>query len=177
MGQRQDKAGSTTRIITVTLRDSTSVAYKTGIAYGSVAYSYTREGDSARANGTCVTTGGGVDTFTDHGWIEISAANQPGKYQFGCPSGMVAAGAISAKVTFEGAGFIDKEEPVLLTAYDPQDAVRMGQTALPNAVPGSENGVLIAGSNAATTFDSLTVTHAFNTGDFLINGNWRAAGI
>ena len=53
MASRQLQAGATSKIITVTLRDSTG-ALKTGIAYGSVTYAYSREGDNARSYGTCV---------------------------------------------------------------------------------------------------------------------------
>ena len=39
-----------------------------------------------------------------------------------------------------------------VSELDPQDAVRAGLTALPNATPGQPNGVLIAGTNASATF-------------------------
>lgn len=45
-----------------------------------------------------------------------------------------------------------------IVAYDPQDAVHLGLSAIPNATAGAANGLLIAGTNAATTIDGLTLT-------------------
>jgi len=146
MATRTLKVGSTSQIITVTVRDSTG-ALKTAIAYGSVTYSYTREGDNARANGTCVSAS--LDAYTDHGWVEISAANQPGKYQFGIPNAMIAAGAVKATITLRAAGAIDQVEHALLTVADLQDGVHLGLTAVPAVAIGSAGALLIQGTGTA----------------------------
>jgi hypothetical protein len=43
---------------------------------------------------------------------------------------------------------------------DWSDAVRMGMTALPNATPGAAGGLLIAGTNVATTFNGVAASGA-----------------
>lgn len=48
--------------------------------------------------------------------------------------------------------------------------------SLPNAVPGAGNGLLIAGSNAATTFATLDVTAAFTTGAVTVGGSLSVTG-
>lgn len=49
--------------------------------------------------------------------------------------------------------------------------------SLPDAVPGEAGGVFIAGSNAATTFASLTITAALGVGtNFTVGGNFQTAG-
>lgn len=53
----------------------------------------------------------------------------------------------------------DKFEVV---AFDPQDGVRLALSGLANATPGATGGLTIAGSNAATTFATLTSTGAFS---------------
>lgn len=45
-------------------------------------------------------------------------------------------------------------------AQDVTDAARFGLTSIPNAMPGAAGGLTIAGSNAATTFATLTVSGA-----------------
>lgn len=48
-----------------------------------------------------------------------------------------------------------------VVAYDPQDAVRAGLTAMPNAAAAASGGLLISGSNSGTTtLGALTVTGA-----------------
>lgn len=51
-----------------------------------------------------------------------------------------------------------------IVAYDPQVGTNLGLSALPTANPGAANGVLIAGSNAATTISALTLTGAAASG-------------
>lgn len=48
--------------------------------------------------------------------------------------------------------------------------------AIPAAVAGASGGLVIAGSNAATTFATLTSTGAFTVDDFLIGGNFDVVG-
>lgn len=48
-----------------------------------------------------------------------------------------------------------------VVAYNPQDSVRLGLTAMPNAAAAASGGLLISGSNAGTTtLGALTVTGA-----------------
>ncbi len=54
-----------------------------------------------------------------------------------------------------------------VVGFDPFNANNLGLASIPSVAPGAANGLLIAGSNAATTLDSLTVTNDLNiTGSF-----------
>jgi hypothetical protein len=70
-----------------------------------------------------------------------------------------------------------------IVPYDPFDGVRLGLTGLANAVPGAPNGLLIAGTNAATTFTSsagsaLTISSTGANGSGLVvSGNGTGHGI
>ena len=88
MRSRGPGAASNSKIIEVALRDSTTGQLKTGVAYGSMTYSFIREGDNAnKATGTCVTMT--KDSYADHGWVETDIA---GIYQFGVPQAALATG-------------------------------------------------------------------------------------
>ncbi len=106
----QVSGGDTSVNVTVALRDSTTGQLKTGIAYGSVTYSYIRDGAASGATGTCITATKG--TYADHGWVETDYA---GLYQFGIPDAALAAGANGATVKLTASGCIDKTYRVLIS--------------------------------------------------------------
>jgi hypothetical protein len=72
-------------------------------------------------------------------------------------------GALILHATGTGADPTDIYYDVV--AFDPQVATNLGLSALPTANPGAASGVLIAGSNAATTFATIT-----STGTLTIDG-------
>ena len=128
--------GSTSTMVIVKLRDSTTGQLKTGVAYGSVTYSYWIDGASSGGTGTCVDATLGA--FTSTGWKETSYA---GMYQFGIPNAALASGSgVSIKLVASGA--IDAVVDVQLTS-----ATRgLTGTAVPDAVAGAASGLSIVGS-------------------------------
>ncbi len=123
-----------------------------------------------------------VGTFTSSGFKEIDATHMPGWYQFCPPNAAIASGAKSCGFHLQGAtNMAPLPIEVDLVAYDPMDTVRLGLTALPNAVAGANtglpvvgtqipnatagaaNGLFIAGTNAATVITgSLTTAFTGN---------------
>ena len=156
--------GSTSQLIEVLLRDSTTGQGKTGLAAASVTAYYIREGAAANASmtldGTMV-----LGTWKTLGWIEIDSTHQPGLYQFGIPNAAVATGANAVTITFTATGVIGARVRLVLIDADLRNVANLGLTAVPSAAPGAANGIQIAGSNAATTYATLT-----STGAFTING-------
>jgi hypothetical protein len=135
-------AAANSKIVEVMLRDSSTGQAKTGVVYGSVAYSYIREGsDATKATGTCVAMV--LDTYTDHGWIETGIA---GVYQFGIPQAALAAGKNAVTLKLVVSGVLDVKLRILIAGVDLRDGVRGGMTALPNAVAGEAGGVALVGS-------------------------------
>src|SRR5690348_11570685 len=55
-----------------------------------------------------------------------------------------------------------------IVAYDPQSATNLGLSGLSTANPGAAGGLQIAGSNAATTWASATVTGTFTISDGIV---------
>lgn len=138
------KAGKTSKILQIFIQDSSSTtgAGLTGLAYNSsglTAY-YHREGDTTATAITLATMT--VGTFTSGGFEEIDATNMPGWYQFCPPDAALATGSESVGLHLKGAtNMAPLPIEVELVAYDPQDAVRLGLTALPNAAAGANGGL------------------------------------
>jgi hypothetical protein len=80
---------------------------------------------------------------------------------------------------FTGTGAIPVTINVLATAADPTDGVHFGLTAIPNAVAGAANGLVICGSNAAVTFAAGVIINqsGANTAGLAIAGNGSGAGV
>lgn len=150
--------GKTSKVIEVMIRDSTTGQGKTGIAFGSVAARYMREGASASSAITVVTAT--LGTWTSGGWVEVDATNQPGLYQFGVPNAALATGANSVTLSFKISGAIDKAVKFILIDVDLRDPVRAGLTALPNVAQGGAGQLPTADSSGRVT----VITNSDKTG-------------
>jgi hypothetical protein len=147
----QLKKGSTSNILQIFIADSSSTtgAGLTGLtnaSSGLTAY-YHRDTDTTATAISLVTMT--VGTFTSSGFKEIDATNMPGWYQFCPPNAAVASGAASCAFHLKGAtNMAPLPLEVELIAYDPQDSVRLGLTALPNAAAEAAGGLYTRGSGA-----------------------------
>ena len=107
-------AAAASKIVEMTLRDSSTGQMKTGVAYGSVTYSYIREGDNAnKGTGTCVTAT--KDVYSDHGWVETDIA---GVYQFGVPQAALASGKNAVSIKLSATGALDVFKRILIITTD-----------------------------------------------------------
>lgn len=129
---------------------STTGGRKTGLAYntaGLTAY-YTRNGGSATAI-TLATLAAANSAWSSGGFKEVDSTNAPGLYRLDVPDSAFASGADSVVVTLKGAsGMAQVSAEVQLVAWDPQDAVRGGLTALPNANAEAAGGLYTRGTGA-----------------------------
>jgi hypothetical protein len=147
----QLKKGSTSNILQIFIADSSSTtgAGLTGLTQASsglTAY-YHRDTDTTATAITLVTMT--VGTFTSSGFKEIDATNMPGWYQFCPPNAALASGASSCALHLKGAtNMAPLPLEVELIAYDPQDTVRLGLTALPNAAAEAAGGLYTRGTGA-----------------------------
>ena len=82
-------------------------------------------------------------------------------------SGHLTAGSTGYALNAAGSAG-DPWSTVLPGAYSAGTAGHIVGTALPDAAPGSSDGLLRGGSNAATTFASLTCTGAFTVSDGIV---------
>lgn len=146
------KAGATSQTVYVEILDSTSTTggRKTGLAYntaGMTAY-YVRNGGSSTSI-TLATLAAANSAYSSGGFKEVDATNMPGIYRLDLPDAAVAASATDVVVTLKGAtGMVQVSLDIQLVAVDPQDSVRMGMTALPNAAAEAAGGLYTRGTGA-----------------------------
>jgi hypothetical protein len=157
------------KILEVMLRDSTTGAGKTGLAYGDVTYFTIREGtDSTHVHGTCVTMT--KDAYADHGFVELDSTNAPGLYQFGVPDACLASGKNAATILLKASGMITSVKRILIMGQDLRAAALsanatqwLGQTihaATVNGIPVVQihDSAGAGGVNAPANFEDLTIS-------------------
>lgn len=176
------KAGATSSILQIFIRDSSSSTGGglTGLTNSSpslTAYYHRGTDTTATAISLASMT---VGTFTSSGFKEIDATNMPGWYQFCPPDASLAAGAKSCAFHLKGAtNMAPNPFEVMLVAYDPQDTVRLGLTALPNAAAAAAGGVPVLGTNAtAISFTAgVTVSSASGTALTISSSGGNGSGM
>lgn len=173
------KKATTSKLIEVFISDSSSTTGSglTGLVYNSsslTAY-YMRNGASSAVSITLVTMT--LGTWVSGGFVEVDAVNMPGVYQVGLPNAIIALGVDSVVLHFKGAtNMAPLPLELQLVSYDPNDAIRMGLTALPNAVSNAAGGLPIsiagglnldtqlANTNEITAVRMATLTDWINGG-------------
>jgi len=144
------KAGSTSRIEHIFILDSASTtgSGKTLLTNSSVTAYYFRPGNTT-ATSISLTGTGSLGTFTSGLFKEVDATNMPGLYELDIPDAVFAAGANHAVVMVKGTGIAPVVLEYDLVAYDPQDTVRLGLTAMPNVASGSAGAIITSGTGTA----------------------------
>ncbi len=125
------KKGTRSKILLVYALDATDLlSGKTGLSVqtpeGSAAY--IREGESIVRRTPLVE--GKLGEHRAGSFVEVDSKLLPGVYQFGVPDEMLAAGAETVTLMLKFAGAVIEPISIHLVAYDPQDAERLGMTAL-----------------------------------------------
>ncbi len=158
--------GTTSKRILIFIQDARAVdgSGLTGLtnATTSLTCYYARE-DDGNAAGTVVSLQSATrGSFTSSGFVEKDATNMPGWYEFDPPNAALVSGAQWVVFHFQGAAnMVPCPVRIQLVAYNPNDGVRLGLTALPNAAAAASGGLLINGANTGTvTLAALTVTGA-----------------
>ncbi|HSG63282.1 MAG TPA: hypothetical protein VLA24_17795, partial [Pseudomonadales bacterium] len=103
------------------------------------------------------------------GFVEVSATNMPGVYNFGIPDAAIAAGAQWVIIMLKGA---TNMAPVVLeielTAINNQDSVRGGMTALPNAAAAATGGLAVVDAAGAVKVQSGTAANQISLSSGLV---------
>jgi hypothetical protein len=138
---RQIQKGSTDRCAYIRIIDSTDGTPETGVVYNTsgIAMWYRREGATQTAI-TEATLSALDSAHSDGGIIHIG----DGYYRLDLPDAAFATGANSVIVGGAVTGMIVIGEVIQLVNYNPEDAVRMGLTALPNAAADAAGGLPIS---------------------------------
>lgn len=150
---RTIKKGATSQTVYFDVLDSTSTTggRKTGLAFNtsSLTAYYVRSQGTATAI-TLATLAAANTAWSSGGFKEVDATNMPGIYRLDVPDAAFAAGAgDDVVIVLKGAtGMVQASVDVQLVAWDPQDAVRGGLTALPNAAAEAAGGLYTRGTGA-----------------------------
>jgi hypothetical protein len=123
---------TTSKIIEVMMRDSTTGQGLTGINGVNAVASYVIEG----ATSVQYTLANGLPgaVYTSGVWAEVDSTNMPGIYQLHVPNAAFATTAASVTLTIKYAGALDKVIRVCLLAVDLRDSASLGLTNLDAAV-------------------------------------------
>lgn len=105
--------------------------------------------------------------YSSGGFVAVDGTNMPGLYRFDIPNAVFAtAGTDKAVVMLKGA---TNMAPVLLeyqiVAFNPDDAVRLGLTAIPNVAQGTTGSLPTGNATGQVTVVS-TATGAITSGSF-----------
>jgi hypothetical protein len=151
------KRASTSKLVRVFIQDSSQTDGRglTGLLFNSaslVAY-YSKEGQSGATAITLVTMT--VGTWVSGGFKEVDSANMPGLYELGLPDAALSTGNSVIVMLKGAANMVPVVLEIELDAYDPQDAVRLGLTALPNAAAGANGGLPTGDASGRVTVGSL----------------------
>ena len=124
--------GTTSKIVEVILRDSSTGAGKTAVAYTDVTASYVREGGTRTAITLAAGTAG--DAYSTGKWCEVDSTNCPGLYQLHLPNAALATGVDAVTTTLTATGVIDKVVRISLLDVDLRDATDAGLSNLDAAI-------------------------------------------
>lgn len=138
------KAGATSRSIDIWVPDSTSTtgAGKTGLAYNTASLkAYYRKGATGSATSITLATQTVGGAFSSGGFVEVDATNMPGLYRFDIPNAAIDTAGFVHLVFSGASGMAPVTLRIQCVAFDPEDTVRLGLTALPNVAAGANGGL------------------------------------
>lgn len=165
------KRATTSKLIRLFIQDSSQsdgrgLTGLTNASGGLVAYQI-REGQSSA---TAITLSAGtVGTWSSGGFKEVDATNLPGVYELGIPDVALSTGN-SVIIMLKGAtNMVPVICEIEIDAYDPQDATRLGLTALPNAAAGANGGLPTGDASGRVTVGSLAAAAIQSIWDALMS--------
>jgi hypothetical protein len=144
--------GKTSKSIDVFIRDTSQTDGRglTGLVFntGSLVAYYHRPGSAAAAI-TLVTLASATAAWASGGFVAVDGTNMPGLYRLDVPDAVLATGVDEVVIMLRGAANMSVEPiEIQLVSYNPNDSVRMGLTALPNAAAEAAGGLFTRGTGA-----------------------------
>lgn len=165
------KAGTTSKRLVVFIQDVSKNTGEgiTGLSSASpgLTWAYWRE-DTGNSGGVPVTVASATrGTFTSGGFVEIDSTTLPGFYEIGIPNAVLSATNTPSWAVCQLLGALNMASISIefqLVYYDPNDAVRLGLSALPNGTMSIKKNQAINGftfpmfTSAGAEATGLTVT-------------------
>jgi len=164
MAKQDVLTGVTSKRMVIFVKASSTGSGLTGLTHSSsgLTWSWWAE-NTGNAGGNAVTIASATrGTWTSGGFVEIDSSLLPGMYEIGIPNAVLAAGASWAVMQIFGAsGMLPVTVELQLTAYDPNDGVRLGLSSLPDGAMTVAKGVAFANFTFPMTSSS---SHQMQTG-------------
>lgn len=150
------KKGSTDRSVAIRIVDSGDGTPETGVVFNTSGIDlwYRREGE-AKTSITEATLAALTTAHTDGGFLHVG----DGSYRLDLPDAAFATGANHVDVGGTVTGMVVLGGRVRLVNYDPEDTVRLGLTALPNAAADAAGGLPISDAGGLDLDAKLANTH------------------
>jgi len=169
------KKDSTNRSVTIRIIDNSDGTPETGVVWNTAGIDlwYRREG-AAKVSVTEATLAALTDAHSDGGFLHIG----DGEYRIDLPDAAFATSANHVDVGGTVTGMVVIGGRVRLVDYNPEDEVRLGLTALPNAAADAAGGLPISdagGLDMDATVGALTFTTA-NKIDARVD-NWAGTAV
>lgn len=145
------KAGSASQSINIFIQDSSSTtgAGLTGLVFNTASLvAYYALPKAAAVQITLATLAAITTAYSSGGFKEIDATNMPGFYRLDLPDAAIASGRFVSVMLKGATNMAPIPIEIELTAWDNQDTVRGGLTALPNAAAEAAGGLYTRGSGA-----------------------------
>jgi len=143
--------GSTSQLMLVDLYASDGTD-KTGLAFGDMTITYTRNNGSADVDVTEATMTMG--TWATGGFIEVDATNSPGQYQFGVPDAAIADGADYVKIKFRATATVTRNIHVRLIDVD----FRAGSNVDSDVIAWTGTATTISSTSAKPEIDVFSLS-------------------
>lgn len=144
---RQIKKDSTNISVEIYIVDDTDGTPETGVVFDTAGIDLNYRRDSAAVVSITeidLTTPALTDAHEDGGFLHVSN----GRYRLDVPDAAVATGVSQVTIGGTVTGMVVLPITIQLVDFDPDDAVRMGLTALPNAIAEAAGGLYTRGTGA-----------------------------
>lgn len=138
------KKGATDVTRYILLVDSAAGTPETAYTITALDLQYTRNRSAPAAKVDATALGATNSAHGDNQAIEVDATSSPGLYRVDWPDAAFATGVDKVLLVVSGTGLHPAVEEIQLVNYDPEDGVRLGLTALPNAAADAAGGLPIS---------------------------------
>jgi hypothetical protein len=170
---RQIEKGSINKSVNVYIIDSTTGEPETGVLWNAAGMDlkYRRE-LSVVVPVTEATLAALTTAHTDGGFLEIGN----GVYRFDLPDAAFAIGADKVLVFGTVTGMIVLPVEIQLVGFDPEDSVRLGLTALPNAAANAAGGLPVSAAGGLALDTKLANTNEITVARMGVLTDWINGG-
>lgn len=144
MAKRSFLAGATSQTIDVFIQDSSSTigAGLSGLAFNTSGLkAYYRLGATGSATQITLATQTVGGAWSSGGFVEIDSTNMKGAYRVDVPNAALASTPWATLYFYGATNMAPVVAELEIVSYNPFDGVRLGLTALPNAVAGANGGL------------------------------------